>query len=75
MLGTRFRDWGPVSNEVRATFLAGYRRVRQLTAVEESWLEVLLLWYAFALVPPGDDPTGWGSAALSQLAEHTHGNV
>ena len=69
MLGTRFRDWGPVSAEVRATFLSGYRSVRQLTLVEESWWDVLVLWYALALVPPGDDPTGWGSSALSHLAE------
>ncbi|PSL02102.1 homoserine kinase type II [Haloactinopolyspora alba] len=69
MLGTRFRDWGPVSAEVRATFLSGYQSVLQLTPVEKSWWAVLVLWYAMALVPPGDDPTGWGSSALSHLAE------
>lgn len=70
MLGTRFRSWGPVSADVRATFLSGYQYVRQLTPVEGSWLDILLLWYAFAFVTPGDDPTGWGPAALSHLATH-----
>jgi homoserine kinase type II len=69
MLGTRFRDWGPVSAEVRATFLSGYQSVRQLTPAEERWRDVLVLWYALALVPPGDDPTGWGPSVLSHLAE------
>jgi homoserine kinase type II len=69
MLGTRFRDWGPVSAEVRATFLSGYQSVRQLTPAEERWWDVLVLWYALALVPPGDDPTGWGASVLSHLAE------
>lgn len=69
MLGTRFRDWGPVSAEVRAIFLSGYQSVRRLTPVEERWWDILVLWYALALVPPGDDPTGWGPSALSHLAE------
>jgi homoserine kinase type II len=69
MLGTRFRDWGPVSAEVRATFLSGYQSVRRLTPAEERWWDVLVLWYALALVPPGDDPTGWGPSVLSHLAE------
>jgi len=64
MLGTRFRDWGPVSAEVRATFLAGYESVRPLTPVEESWWDILVLRYALTLVPPGDDPTGWAQSAL-----------
>lgn len=71
MLGTRFRDWGPVSAEVRARFLSGYQSVRRLTPVEESWWDVLVLWYALALVPPGDDPTGWMPSALDHLAELT----
>ncbi len=68
MLGTRFRDWGPVSAEVRAMFLSGYQSVRRLTPYEASWWDVLVLWHALALVPPGDDPTGWGPSALSHLA-------
>jgi homoserine kinase type II len=67
MLGTRFRDWGPVSAEVRAGFLDGYQSERQLTAAEVHWWDVLVLWYSLLLVPAGDDPTGWGSEALSQL--------
>src|SRR5215210_4359863 len=27
----------------------------------------LVLWYTLAMIPPGDDPTGWESAALSYL--------
>lgn len=68
LLGTRFRDWGPVSPEVRATFLAGYESERALTPVEQYWWNALVLWYTLAFVPPGDDPTGWGSSALGQLA-------
>jgi homoserine kinase type II len=69
LLGTRYHDWGPVSAEVRADFLAGYRSARRLTPAEEKWWDVLLLWQALAMVPAGDDPTGWGPAALRQLAE------
>lgn len=69
MLGTRFRDWGPVSPEVRATFLAGYQSMRRLTPAEASWWDALVLWYSLLLVPSGQDPTGWGQSALSQLRE------
>jgi homoserine kinase type II len=69
MLGTRFRDWGPVSAEVRKMFLSGYQSVRQLTPCEATWWDVLVLWYALALVPPDGDPTGWAPSALSHLAE------
>jgi homoserine kinase type II len=67
MLGTRFRGWGPVSAEVRGGFLDGYQSERQLTPAEVHWWDVLVLWYSLLLVPTGDDPTGWGSEALSQL--------
>jgi len=69
MLGTRFRDWGPVSAEVRKMFMSGYQSVRRLTPYEASWWDVLVLWYTLAFVSPGDDPTGWAASALSQLAE------
>jgi homoserine kinase type II len=68
MLGTRLRDWGPVSAEVRETFRAGYHSVRRLTPVEAHWWDVLVLWYALALVPPGDDPTGLMSRELTREA-------
>lgn len=71
MLGTRFRDWGPVSAEVQATFLTGYQSERRLTPAEEGWWEVLVLWYALLLVPRGDDPTGWRSSALSHVVHLT----
>lgn len=67
MLGTRFRDWGPVSGEVRATFLDGYQSVRPLGRVEASWWDALVLWYSLVLIPTGNDPTGWGQAAMNQL--------
>jgi homoserine kinase type II len=69
MLGTRFRDWGPVSAEVRETFLGGYESKRRLTPAEASWWDALVLWYSLLLIPSGQDPTGWGQAALSQLRE------
>lgn len=69
MLGTRFRDWGPVSTEVRAEFLSGYQSERELTPAEAGWWDALVLWHALALVPPGSDPTGWGPSALSHLAD------
>ena len=56
-----------MSAEVRAAFLAGYESVRLLTLEEAGWLDILLLWQGLTMVPPGDDPTGWGPSALSQL--------
>ena len=67
VLGTRYHNWGPVSAEVRAAFLTGYESVRPLTPAEAGWLDILLLWQGLTMVPPGDDPTGWGPSALSQL--------
>jgi homoserine kinase type II len=67
LLGTRYHNWGPVSAEVRAEFLTGYESERPLTPAEVGWLDILLLWQGLAMVPPGDDPTGWGPSALSQL--------
>jgi len=67
MLGTRYRNWGPVPAEVRTAFVSGYESVCPLNPAEVAWLDLLLLWQAWAMVPPGDDPTGWGPSALSQL--------
>jgi homoserine kinase type II len=67
LLGTRYHNWGPVSAEVRAEFLTGYQSERPLTPAEAGWLDILLLWQGLAMVPPGDDPTGWGPSVLSQL--------
>ncbi|WIB16508.1 phosphotransferase [Curtobacterium sp. MCPF17_050] len=69
MLGTLFRDWEPVSESVRQQFLDGYQSVRALTEEELHWWPVLVLWYSLALVPPGDDPDGWGRAA-TEVLEH-----
>lgn len=69
MLGTQFRDWGPVSAEVRETFLDGYQSKRRLTPAEASWWDALVLWYSLLLIPSGQDPTGWGQEALRQLRE------
>ncbi|MFZ6993104.1 phosphotransferase [Curtobacterium sp. RRHDQ66] len=70
MLGTLFRDWGPVAPSVRRQFLDGYQTVHALTDAELQWWPILVLWYSLALVPPGDDPTGWGRAAIEVLDEH-----
>jgi homoserine kinase type II len=67
LLGTRYRNWGPLPARVRAEFLAGYQSVRRLTPTEAGWWDILLLWQALAMVPSGDDPTGWGPSALSHL--------
>jgi homoserine kinase type II len=67
LLGTRYHHWRPTPAQVRTQFLAGYQAVHPLTPAETAWLDILLLWQALAMVPPGDDPTGWGPSALSQL--------
>ena len=67
LLGTRYRDWGPVPAGVHADFIAGYAAERPLTPDESSWLDILLLWQGLAMVPAGADPTGWGPSALSRL--------
>jgi len=71
LLGTLFHDWGPVSEQVRTEFLAGYRSVQSLTAAELAWWRILVLWYSLALVPPEDDPTGWQLAAAELIATAT----
>lgn len=69
LLGTRFHHWGPASSEVRRSFLDGYESERPLTPLEARWWDVLVLWHSLAVIPPGDDPTGWEPAALSCLRE------
>lgn len=59
LLGTRFHDRGPVTSEVRATFLKGYQSVCRLTDAELCWWDTLVLWFSLAMIPAGDDPTGW----------------
>ncbi len=71
LLGTRYHSWGPVSAEARTEFLTGYQSERPLTPAEAGWLNIVLLWQALAMVPPGDDPTGWGPSALGQLSQET----
>ncbi|WP_146242815.1 hypothetical protein [Curtobacterium sp. MCBD17_019] len=71
MLGTVFRNWGPVSGSVQQQFLDGYQTVQALTDEELHWWPVLVLWYSLALVPRGDDPNGWGRAAAEVLDGHT----
>ncbi|WP_460840479.1 phosphotransferase [Nocardioides marmoraquaticus] len=73
VLGTRFRDWGPVGPEVRTAFCDGYASGRPLTRQDHAWWDALELWHSLAMVPVGDDPTGWGVAAEEQLAAHERG--
>lgn len=68
LLGTRFHHWGPVTPQVRAQFLAGYQAVSRLTPDEAAWWNALVLWFSLEMVPDGDDPTGWGAAALEAAA-------
>ncbi len=63
LLGTRFHDWGPVTPDVHDSLRAGYESVRPLTPLEARWWDVLVLWTSLAMIPPGEDPTGWGPAA------------
>lgn len=68
LLGTMFREWAPVSTAVHGALLEGYQTVRGLTEAELAWWRIQVLWYALALVPPGDDPHGWGAAADELVA-------
>ena len=68
MLGTRFRDWGPVTSDVRARFREGYESVRRLTAVEASWWDILVLWYSLVLLPP--DALRASPAAVDPRSPH-----
>ena len=56
-------------NILCAGFLAGYQSVRRLTPIEAGWWDVLVLWYALAMVPSGGDPTGWRPSALDHATE------
>lgn len=67
MLGTRYRNWGPVPPEVHSQFLAGYQSVHRLTPAEARWWDLLLLWQTLIVVSPDDDPTGWWQSAQNQL--------
>lgn len=67
MLGTRFHDWGPVPAVVREALRSGYESQHPLTDAESSWWEALVLWYSLLLIPDGEDPTGWGAAAMNQV--------
>lgn len=69
LLGTRFREWSPISAQVRSAFLAAYTRVRPLDAAEQAWLPVALLWSGLAMIPDGDDPQGWGAAAQALMSD------
>jgi homoserine kinase type II len=65
LLGTQFHHWGPVSGQVRTVFLDGYRSESQLSEAEAQWWTILVLWISLLMVPQGDDPTGWGTSAVS----------
>ncbi|MEQ7010647.1 phosphotransferase [Actinopolymorpha sp. B17G11] len=64
MLGTRFRNWGPVSPETHQAFIAGYQSRRRLSETEEAWLGALVLSGTLGFVRPGmEDPAGWTTSA------------
>lgn len=68
LLGTKFHNWGPTTADQRSAFLDGYQSVCRLTPIEAAWWDTLLLWFSLAMIPDGDDPTGWARAA-SDLAD------
>ena len=73
MLGTKFRNWGPVSSSVRAEFLAGYESERRLSTIESRWWDILVGWYSLTMISPSSDhdPTGWRAAAAEHLERVT----
>ena len=56
-LGTRFRQWGPVSVEVHAAFLGGYESLHSLTEAERAWLPVLMTWHSMKLTSSATEST------------------
>ena len=72
MLGTLFRDWGPVPPDVHRALRDGYEGFRPLTEDESNWWPLLTLWWSLLMVPAGDDPTGWGAAADDMARCLTH---
>jgi len=69
LIGTKFRDWGPVSVEVHDGLKAGYQSVRPLLEVELQWWDTLVLWCSLMFIPSGDDPAGWRAAAMQLLPD------
>jgi homoserine kinase type II len=67
MPGTRFRDWGPVSADVRAMFLSGYQSVRRLTPVEASWWDALVLLVRLGTRAARRRPDGVGTISAQPL--------
>ena len=68
LLGTRFRNWGPVSAKVRTALLDGYESESRLSEGEAAWWKILVLWISLTMIPHGDDPTPWRISALSLCA-------
>lgn len=71
LLGTQYRDWNPVSAEVRSIFLDGYASVSALTPAEVRWWPVLVLWYSVAMIPKHEESSSWLRAALEELSSST----
>lgn len=59
MLGTRFRNWAPLSPEMQRCFVEGYREFHCLSPSEEAWLPVLVVYRTLRLAPRDADPAGW----------------
>lgn len=67
LLGTRFRDWRPVSVGAREMFLEGYQSVRSLSDIEKGWLAVVILWWTLQGVVAGWwKPDAWLASARAQ---------
>lgn len=70
-LGTLFHNWGPLTAEARAAFLAAYQERLPLSEKEQAWLEVLTLREAIGLARPGSMQEQW-LAAAERLAANIH---
>lgn len=67
MLATEFRRWPPAPVAAQEALIAGYERVRPLTAAERGWCTAARLAIGFSQVRPGD-PEGW-AAVVDSIAE------
>lgn len=62
LLATRFTDWEPTPKAARVHLRRGYESIAPLDDVERHWLEILVLWYGIAAIPPGAGTERWRAA-------------
>jgi homoserine kinase type II len=70
-LGTRFRQWGPVSADVHEAFRAGYESRQPLTEAEQMWLPALMVCHSINLAcSAAGGPTY--AAGIDSVTTYTH---